>query len=240
MLLRLLELQGSSRGASVDAQGAGNRGGAEAPQSGRPVTSAACTSATGSVSTFSLPDLPTEPTRPPRPSTNPIVTADSIISTLQMEMATAGLTADAILAATRHLETVVRPTTGRHTMRESEPQVNWLKHSGAAERPCIAPRPSLGRISSRDSGGAGEPGGAGLAGLLGESLGALLLPSPVDGRIASSTATREEARPTTMRGDGDGILEREEAGSGRQDGAVGRVREEEQEESPQRDQETTP
>jgi len=222
MLLRLLELQGSSRGASVDAQGAGNRGGAEAPQSGRPVTSAACTSATGSVSTFSLPDLPTEPTRPPRPSTNPIVTADSIISTLQMEMATAGLTADAILAATRHLETVVRPTTG------------------AAERPCIAPRPSLGRISSRDSGGAGEPGGAGLAGLLGESLGALLLPSPVDGRIASSTATREEARPTTMRGDGDGILEREEAGSGRQDGAVGRVREEEQEESPQRDQETTP
>ena len=241
MLLRLLELQGSSRGASVDAQGAGNRGCAEAPQSGRPVTSAAaCTGATGSVSTFSLPDLPSEPTRPPRPSTNPIVTADSIISTLQMEMATAGLTADAILAATRHLETVVRPTTGRHTMRESKPQVNWLKHSGAAERPCIAPRPSLGRISSRDSSGVGEPGGAGLAGLLGESLGALLLPSPVDGRIASSTATREEARPTTMRGDGDGILEREEAGSGRQDGAVGRVGEEEQEESPQRDQEATP
>ena len=40
-----------------------------------------------------------------------------------------------------------------------------------------------------------------------------------------------------MRGDGDGILEREEAGSGRQDGAVGRVGEEE---SPQRDQEATP
>ena len=43
-----------------------------------------------------------------------------------------------------------------------------------------------------------------------------------------------------MRGDGDGILEREEAGSGRQDGAVGRVGEEEQEEAPQRDQEATP
>merc|ERR1719466_481432 len=36
---------------------------------------------------------------------NPIVTADSIISPLQMEMATAGLTAAAISAATRHLET---------------------------------------------------------------------------------------------------------------------------------------
>ena len=30
-----------------------------------------------------------------------------------MEIATSGLTADAILAATRHLETVVRPSTGK-------------------------------------------------------------------------------------------------------------------------------
>merc|ERR1719430_1319582 len=212
MLLRLLELQGSSRGASMDAQGAGNRGGAEAPQSGRPVTSAACTSATGSVSTFSLPDLPTEPTRPPRPSTNPIVTADSIISTLQMEMATAGLTADAILAATRHLETVVRPTTG------------------TAERPCIAPRPSLGRIGSREAVGVGEPGGGGgLAGILGESLGALLLPNPGEGRTASAGG-REDARPVMARED-DVVPNREDAS--------GRTREEEQDESPQRDSQAT-
>merc|ERR1719273_1474816 len=209
MLLRLLELQGSGRGASGDAQGAGNRGGAEAPQSGRPVTSAACTSATGSVSTFSLPDLPTEPTRPPRPSTNPIVTADSIISTLQMEMATAGLTADAILAATRHLETVVRPT------------------AGTAERPCIAPRPSLGRISSRETVSVGDPGGVSLAGLLGESLGlgALLLPNPSESRTSAAALGREDVRPVLVRED-DGIPDREEA-SGR--------REEEQDESPQRD-----
>merc|ERR1719341_1094500 len=106
--------------------------------------------------------------------TNPIVTADSIISTLQMEMATAGLTADAILAATRHLETVVRPTTG------------------TAERPCIAPRPSLGRIGSREAVGVGElGGGVGLAGILGESLGALLLPNPGEGRTASAGGREE-------------------------------------------------
>ena len=111
MLLRLLELQGSSRSASLDVQSAVNRGGCssvETLQPGRPISALVATSGT-TVSSFSAPELPTEPTRPPRPSTNPIVTADSIISTLQMEMATAGLTADAILAATRHLETVVRP-----------------------------------------------------------------------------------------------------------------------------------
>merc|ERR1712112_585295 len=131
----------------------------------------------GTASSFSVPELPTEPTRPPRPSTNPIVTADSIISTLQMEIATSGLTADAILAATRHLETVVRPSTG------------------TAERPCIAPRPSLGRIGSRETVGVGDPGGVGLAGLLGESLGALLLPNPGEGR---SSAGREDARPVLV------------------------------------------
>lgn len=115
MLLRLLELQGSSRSASLDVQSAVNRGGCssvETLQPGRPISALVATSGT-TVSSFSAPELPTEPTRPPRPSTNPIVTADSIISTLQMEMATAGLTADAILAATRHLETVVRPSTGK-------------------------------------------------------------------------------------------------------------------------------
>ena len=122
MLLRLLELQGSGRGASHDVQSIisrGSCGGGEVPPAGRPVSTSAATSAT-TTSSFSVPDLPTEPTRPPRPSTNPIVTADSIISTLQMEIATSGLTADAILAATRHLETVVRPTAGK---------LCWLKVS---------------------------------------------------------------------------------------------------------------
>merc|ERR1712192_386105 len=141
-------------------------------------------------------------------------TADSIISTLQMEMATAGIPADAILAATRHLETVVRPTTG------------------AAERPCIAPRPSLGRIGSREAVGAGESGGGlGLAGILGESLGALLLPNPGEGRIASAGGVgREDGRSVLVRED-DGIPDRESAS--------GRTREEEQDESPQRDSQAT-
>jgi hypothetical protein len=70
---------------------------------------------------------------------NPIVTADSIISTLQMEMATAGLTAAAISAATRHLETAgnLRPTAERP--------------GGASNTPSIAPRPSLGRLDMVDT-----------------------------------------------------------------------------------------
>jgi len=214
MLLRLLELQGTGRGASLDLQSSINRGGCggvETPQPGRPVSTSVATSVT-TASSFSVPELPTEPTRPPRPSTNPIVTADSIISTLQMEMATAGLTADAILAATRHLETVVRPTTG------------------TAERPCIAPRPSLGRIGSREAVGVGEPGGGvGLAGILGESLGALLLPNSGEGRTTLAGG-REDSRPVLARED-DGVPDREEAS--------GRTREEEQDESPQRDSQAT-
>ena len=229
MLLRLLELQGTGRGASLDLQSSINRGGCggvEAPQPGRPVSTSAATSVT-TASSFSVPELPTEPTRPPRPSTNPIVTADSIISTLQMEMATAGLTADAILAATRHLETVVRPTTGELL---STLTVLNKGTTGTAERPCIAPRPSLGRIGSREAVGVGEPGGGvGLAGILGESLGALLLPNPGEGRTASAGG-REDARPMLARED-DGIPDREEAS--------GRTREEEQDESPQRDSQAT-
>ena len=116
MLLRLLELQGSGRGgASQDVQSAITRGscGEASPQLGRPVSTTSTIASATTASSFNVPELPTEPTRPPRPSTNPIVTADSIISTLQMEIATSGLTADAILAATRHLETVVRPTAGK-------------------------------------------------------------------------------------------------------------------------------
>jgi len=212
MLLRLLELQGSGRGASIDVQGniiRGSCGGVDATQPGKPVSTTSTITSATTASSFTVPELPTEPTRPPRPSTNPIVTADSIISTLQMEIATSGLTADAILAATRHLETVVRPT------------------AGTAERPCIAPRPSLGRISSRETVSVGDPGGVSLAGLLGESLGlgALLLPNPSESRTSAAALGREDVRPVLVRED-DGIPDREEA-SGR--------REEEQDESPQRD-----
>ena len=72
-----------------------------------------------------------------RPSSarNPIITADSIINTLQMEMATVGLTAAAISAASRYLDTTSEVGAGTRT---------------AAERPAatttIAPRPSLGRV----------------------------------------------------------------------------------------------
>ena len=137
-------------------------------------------------------DSPEQP-RPQRACTNPIVTADSIISTLQMEMATAGLTADAILAATRHLETAVRAPI-------------------AAERPCIAPRPSLGRLGSRSEEGAGVS----LAGLLGESLGALLM--------------SESARGGDIRSGGGDIRVGAGAGDGRG----------QEEESPQRDRAATP
>ena len=117
MLLRLLELQGSGRGGAslVDVQSTIMRGscGEDSPQLGRSVSTTSTIASATTASSFSVPELPTEPTRPPRPSTNPIVTADSIISTLQMEIATSGLTADAILAATRHLETVVRPSAGK-------------------------------------------------------------------------------------------------------------------------------
>lgn len=137
-----------------------------------------------------------EPARPQRPANNPIVTSEgvtSIISTLQMELASSGLTADAILAATRHLETLSRPAAAE-----------VYRSSGAAERPCIAPRPSLGRLGSREPRGEGEEG-AGLAGLLGESLGALLLPSAEpragerlglgeQGRVVESVRMGEQAR----------------------------------------------
>lgn len=229
MLLRLLELQGSGRGASIDVQGniiRGSCGGVDATQPGKPVSTTSTITSATTASSFTVPELPTEPTRPPRPSTNPIVTADSIISTLQMEIATSGLTADAILAATRHLETVVRPTAGSSVSLRCLYRVK-TSCSGTAERPCIAPRPSLGRISSRETVSVGDPGGVSLAGLLGESLGlgALLLPNPSESRTSAAALGREDVRPVLVRED-DGIPDREEA-SGR--------REEEQDESPQRD-----
>ena len=72
----------------------------------------------------------------PRPGSasarNPIITADSIINTLQMEMATVGLTAAAINAATRHLDTTVADSGARQSST------------------VIAPRPSLARLDVMD------------------------------------------------------------------------------------------
>jgi len=73
---------------------------------------------------------------------NPIVTADSIISTLQMEMATAGLTAAAISAATRHLESA-------GNIRAAAERPGGQSNSG--HNPAIAPRPSLGRLDTVDT-----------------------------------------------------------------------------------------
>jgi len=77
-----------------------------------------------------------------RPSSarNPIITADSIINTLQMEMATVGLTAAAISAATRYLD-----TTSEMPSRTSAERLS------SASSHVIAPRPSLGRVELLDS-----------------------------------------------------------------------------------------
>ena len=139
MLLRLLELQGAGRReGGVQGEGGRREGGSQG-EGGRREGGTQVEGGRREVS-----GEPAEGVSATRPRPSPIVTADSIISTLQMEMATAGLTADAILAATRHLETVVRAPL-------------------AAERPCIAPRPSLGRLGGRGEGGegAGEVGRAG-------------------------------------------------------------------------------
>jgi len=89
------------------------------------------TSGAASLDTVSFSPRATESAGRPSSARNPIVTAESIINTLQMEMATVGLTAAAITAATRHLDTdqlAVTPQTS-HT---------------------IAPRPSLGRVDVVD------------------------------------------------------------------------------------------
>ena len=77
----------------------------------------------------------------PRPSSarNPIITADSIINTLQMEMATAGLTAAAITAASRYLDT---------TSDSGQRQIPERPVASIQSTHVIAPRPSLGRVES--------------------------------------------------------------------------------------------
>merc|ERR1719431_1984646 len=111
---------------------------------------------------------------------NPIVTADSIISTLQMEMATAGLTAAAISAATRHLETAgnLRPTAERP--------------GGASSTPSIAPRPSLGRLDMVDT-----------ISTLPDSLASLLVSDQTTAQLTSllansDTATTSQSRLASM------------------------------------------
>jgi len=78
----------------------------------------------------------------PRPtsSRNPIMTADSIINTLQMEMATVGLTAAAITAASRYLDTT-SDIGGTRQAPERPAASTQSTH-------VIAPRPSLGRVEA--------------------------------------------------------------------------------------------
>merc|ERR1719347_1844382 len=107
---------------------------------------------------------------------NPIVTADSIISTLQMEMATAGLTAAAITAATRHLETAgnLRPTAERP--------------GGASSTPSIAPRPSLGRLDMVDT-----------ISTLPDSLASLLVSDQTTAQLTSLLANSDSATSNQSR-----------------------------------------
>jgi len=76
----------------------------------------------------------------PTSSRNPIMTADSIINTLQMEMATVGLTAAAITAASRYLDTTSDIGGTRQTPERPASSIQSTH--------VIAPRPSLGRVEA--------------------------------------------------------------------------------------------
>ena len=89
------------------------------------------TSGAASLDNITFTPRPPETSSRPSSARNPIVTAESIISTLQMEMATVGLTAAAINAATRHLE-------------PEQPVSPPTSHT-------IAPRPSLARLDMADT-----------------------------------------------------------------------------------------
>jgi len=112
---------------------------------------------------------------------NPIVTADSIISTLQMEMATAGLTAAAISAATRHLETAgnMRPTVERPGAGSQ---------AGSNNTPSIAPRPSLGRLDMVDT-----------ISTLPDSLASLLVSDQTTAQLTSLLASTDTNTTTQSR-----------------------------------------
>jgi len=109
------------------------------------------------------------PERPGAPSaTHPIVTADSIISTLQMDLASAGLTAAAISAATHHLERVTRapgsnsivtrPSLGPSGGSILPESLASLLSADSSDQPILSPRPQS--YDSRRAGGpeAGRPG----------------------------------------------------------------------------------
>lgn len=123
MLLRLLDLHGKT---------SERNSGATSLDSSILMRQPSCSSPRPSQSRHSL-------------SNNPIVTADSIISTLQMEMATAGLTAAAITAATRHLET------SNNIRATAERPSGLIGNTCNNSNPSIAPRPSLGRLDMVDS-----------------------------------------------------------------------------------------
>ena len=80
-----------------------------------------------------------------RPSSSRIITADSIINTLQMEMATVGLTAAALNAATRHLDTSSNNVSGASVLRHVDTDSVSRAGSSVSNNTVIAPRPSLGR-----------------------------------------------------------------------------------------------
>lgn len=118
------------------------------------------------------PSTPRSPsTQAPRPlASNPIVTANSIMDTLQahqMEMVTAGLTAAALSAASQ-METTKQnpaPTTSstainpqninsllQQSLGSSSSSGNLVHQASSGSRPPIAPRPSLGRIEAEGGG----------------------------------------------------------------------------------------
>merc|ERR1719410_2551919 len=128
MLLRLLDLHGARSSSERSSYGAASLDSTINVSSRGVDQGASSSQAQGAAST--------------RPSSarNPIITADSIINTLQMEMATVGLTAAAISAATRYLD-----TTSEMPSRTSAERLS------SSSSHVIAPRPSLGRVELLDS-----------------------------------------------------------------------------------------
>ena len=82
---------------------------------------------------------------------NPIITADSIINTLQMEMATVGLTAAAISAASRYLDTTSEISVPRQAAERQLEAASGVTVSSSSGGHVIAPRPSLGRVEAVSS-----------------------------------------------------------------------------------------
>ena len=133
MLLRLLDLKGRSDRASSYGAASLDSSVNMTPRALDPPTPAPSSSA--------------------RPSSarNPIITADSIINTLQMEMATVGLTAAAISAASRYLDTTSEISVPRQAAERQLEAASGVTVSSSSGGHVIAPRPSLGRVEAVSS-----------------------------------------------------------------------------------------